>query len=569
MKPDPAIQETLRQLRKSSSDPSTFHPSASATPWIEWLESLEQERRDITAFSCEISEEFTQHSRDLETIVDTIETLKATCAALTAILGDQDQLAPERLTSELFQKSDHVIRASSIHLREAHEMISQLRVLVHEIENKHQSLSSQILSSTASSNSSAPASLPLETLASLLSHIETSLRQTQTELESVNQSSKQLKEEFDQTILENLGQDSPPSDLKRTCLKSLNRSLENSHRLILEIAQSSENLTHRIFRIMVSIQTQDMASQKLEHICQAIVAIANRLETITSETAPASLYFAKEASKIQINQFGHLFSELENATSEIRTESLNTETEIETIASLATELGESSHEMELLVGCSEAITHVLAFVEAFLSKNHSALASLVPLHQQVSSSSLQISSELKSIATDELRPQTRSLSVSLVSLATKFSHLETALTRFAREAEKELGDLAKHSSQARDELSLLESSIPLHIATIQTTRDSVTQQAHTFSQTLSIDDRLKDKARKILEVFDSIASLQIDSLPDTLLLEEDARIESLKSNYTMQSEKQTHDQTFDSTTKLASQSSDTSNDDFEDNIELF
>lgn len=546
-----------------------------------WLAQMEQERIDIAEYSTFITNEFMGHSQTLESLIEDIEKLKVSCNAVIKIISDEAGDTPVQFAYQLFKKSNDIINASFDQFRIIFDSVKGLREQIQSVEASQSQLAKitvplkmitvqyRITASMMDEATRAEFYDLADKLNGLVSQINDSIKQQFTDLSETKQVCNTIIDDLEAMIAEYESQIEAQVGSSKLSLETLGQSLGTSHDLIHAISTCSEKLSEGVFSIMVSMQAQDMTSQKLEHVSEAIDSICERLRPNGSKTKKAALYFAKEAGKIQANQLNTLFTDLENATESIRATTLNTESETEKIANATKELSEVGSQNDLLNDSGQSVKKILGFVEATIDKTRGVLLSLAPLQNKFTDSTatvMNIAAEMRMVAinaqvyaasvsdgealevlshstqvqSNQTRQSIEAISKSLAEVASSLDTTEAQLSNFTEMGQMDLDYLLEESDIAQEELKRMEIELPEMLNYIQTNRTVVAQKTRDFSEKLNVDSKIKDKATRILDVFKQISTAEIGIVKEETIEEENQNLSNLKSNYTMQSEVDNH-----------------------------
>ncbi len=600
------VKKALQLFPFSGSGEENHPPEAQSLPPSAWLERLEKERFEVESFSQSITSDFTQHSRTLGELVDDIEELKKSCNAVVDIISTDDGETPIQFAYQLFKKSEDIIMASFDQFRMIFDSVRTLRELIQNIESNQNQLAKitvplkmitvqyRITASMMDEKTRQEFYDLADKLAILISEINERIAKQFRDLTETGMVCSEIISGLDTMVSEYEGQISKQLGTSRSDLGSLGDSLNSSHKLIEEITQCSDRLSNDIFSIMVSMQAQDMTSQKLEHICAAIDSICERLQTSNRKDKAATLFFVREASKIQSNQLGKLFKDLVAAMQSIRAAAQDTDSEIESIAKATEELSVIGSQTDLLRTSAESVRQILRFVESTIDKTKGILVSLKPLREKFTNSTakvMNIAVEMRMVAVNaqvyasnvtdgealevlsqstqiqslDAKSNIEAISQSLEQVAKSLTMAEENLAQFAELGQIDMDQLLHESEIAQKELQRLERDLPEQMNKIQDKREKVTHKTREFANRLSLNDDIKTKAERILNLFKEISSANIKEPQGEKRDRELKNISALQGNYTMQSEVNQHNEAVDSRASQAQRITSTParNDDFE------
>ncbi len=587
------VTKALQKFPFTSGSNSSNQGKPKELPPSAWLDRLREEKFEVESFSQSITNDFTEHSRTLESLVDDIEELKSSCNAVVDIISADEGETPIQFAYQLFKKSEDIIMASFDQFRMIFDSVRTLKELIQSIEANQNQLSKitvplkmitvqyRITASMMDEKTRQEFYDLADKLAILINEINQRIDKQFRDLTDTGAVCSEIIEGLDLMVSEYEGQISKQLGTSRSNLGSLGSSLDNSHRLIDQITECSDRLSNGIFNIMVSMQAQDMTSQKLEHICSAIDSICDRLQTSEKKDLAATLYFVREASKIQSTQLDRLFGDLESAMDSIRSSTLNTDTEIESIAKATEELSQIGSQTDLLRTSAESVSQILSFVESTIDKTRTVLVSLKPLREKFTDSTakvMNIAVEMRMVAVNaqvyasnvtdgealevlshstqvqsiDAKSNIESISHSLEKVAASLTSAEESLAHFAELGQVDMDQLLHESEIAQNELQRLERDLPNQMNKIQLRREKVTQHTRQFAEKLTLNDSIRSKGEQILALFKEISTAKIKEPRGERLEREQQNISSLQSNYTMQSEVNVHNEAVD-TGALAAQ----------------
>ncbi len=600
------VKKALQIVPLSKPKNEDFHSETRSIPPSAWLDRLNKERFEVENFSRSITSDFTQHSRTLSELVEDIEELKKSCNGVVGIISNDDGETPIQFAYQLFKKSEDIIMASFDQFRMIFDSVRTLKELIQTIESNQNQLAKitvplkmitvqyRITASMMDEKTRQEFYDLADKLAILINEINERIAKQFRDLTETGVVCSEIISGLDMMVSEYEGQISKQLGTSRSNLGSLGDSLNSSHKLIEEITQCSDRLSNDIFSIMVSMQTQDMTSQKLEHICAAIDSICERLQSSDKKDKAATLYFVREASKIQSNQLEKLFKDLVSAMQSIRASALDTDGEIESIAKATEELSVIGSQTDLLRTSADSVRQILSFVESTIDKTRGVLESLRPLREKFTDSTakvMNIAVEMRMVAVNaqvyasnvtdgealevlsqstqvqslDAKSNIEAISQSLEQVARSLTLAEESLAQFAELGQIDMDQLLHESEIAQVELQRLERDLPNQMEKIQNKREKVTKKTQDFANRLSLNDDIKAKAERILHLFKEISSANIKEPQGDKREQELRNIAALQSNYTMQSEVNLHNEAVDSSASQAQRiaSAPARNDDFE------
>jgi len=543
-----------------------------------------------------IASNFTGHSQTLEQIISEIDSLKLSCTGVVSIIAPEDGETPMQFSYQLFKKSEDIITASFDQFRVIFDSVHTLRGLIATIEASQKQLAKmtlplkmitvqyRITASTMDDATRQEFEDLADKLASLIDEINSRLEKQFSDLAETSSVCATVIEGLETMVKDYEVQLNRQLGTSRGNLGELCESLDDYSKQIAALTGSSERLSESIFGIMVSMQAQDMSSQKLEHICEALDSICNRLSSCKQSEEPAALFFAKEATRIQRTQLSTLLRDLDTATGSIESRALSTESEIASMARATEELSDIGSQTHLLKSSAESIRNILHFVEVTINKTRSLLVSIKPLREKFKNSTsrvLNIAAEMRMVAVNaqvyasnvsdgealevlshstqsqsmDAKKNIESISVNLEKVAQSLAQTEDSLTSFADMGQGDMDQLLAESQIAQSELRQLEMDLPARIEQVQVKRDKVAQTTRDFVQRLSEEDGSRRLSRGALSLFGQIAKANITlPSPRDIQIEKEKLLE-LKQNYTMQSEVDLHDGNASSAPDAAANSS--------------
>lgn len=169
----------------------------------------------------------------------------------------------------------------------------------------------------------------------------------------------------------------------RTLLQRLGDSFQVSDETARSLEIVSAAIPGCVSRVVLALQCEDMARQKLEHLAAAIDEIDRRLRDDAAADGER-FAFAAQASAVQAAQLEALFVQLDKAAEDISGGMQGMQSHSQCIAQAALRSGVAEVDGQTMHRSVESMHDILAIIDATLERTRGILVSIAPLKERLS-----------------------------------------------------------------------------------------------------------------------------------------------------------------------------------------
>jgi hypothetical protein len=390
----------------------------------------------------------------------------------------------------------------------------------------------------------------------------------------------------------------------RNRLLRLNEVLVSSEAAAEAISRSGGKIAGGVGKVIVALQTQDIARQKFQHINAAIdemiAHLAPGLENgFRGSEAADSRQFLAGAGLVQLGQLRNVFAQLDGAAREIEQGLAEVESEAKCFAESALQLGagtldgrmtgravESIHAVlgviDVAVASIRDVVHLVQKLESTFSDCTSQILELarrlrmVALNAQIFAAHVDAGAALEVVAmntrtiADESMRQLDQISSRVAALVDSVADLEDRLDSYRELTAMEQKLLGTEAAESEEKLSRLEQELRSALAAIGPVEKELSKIIHRAAIGIRFPDAVAEASSRSIRLFDEIVRRYSDDGQDS-----DAsvyhKVNTLKQNYTMAHERVVHDAVVGASVSGNSQAEapGPQEEELADNVELF
>jgi hypothetical protein len=359
----------------------------------------------------------------------------------------------------------------------------------------------------------------------------------------------------------------------RAQLGVLSEALTNSGAGATGLSQRNQAVTGHINGIVMALQCQDMASQRIGHVGEAMDEMRAHLgdgRPAAPATDSNARQFVFQAGQIQLRQIQNVFDQLNDAAESLKSGIQSLRTEAGAAAELAVKVGDTALDAKVASQCQGGIGEILGIVRQAIQK----IADIINAFEPLQASFVDCTGKATALADDvrqaglnaqvfairtpdgatlevlagrvhaisaEVIQQVEQMRALLSHTSEMVNNLRQRLEDFKILAQAEQEVLANESVLSQQKLADLESAIPIQI-------QCVTQRQGTFAGAIEkvlVNIQFPETAARAssrsvsffqdLVVWGSVGGS--GSLDETAAAQ---KIDQLKSKYTMESERHAH-----------------------------
>jgi hypothetical protein len=550
-----------------------------------WGSRLEDEKHSLLALVRGMEAEFVTTSDGLESLAAQLGEIQKECQSLTDLTLGQTQDAAVQFAFQLLKKAEDLVLANYEQydhvfatfnelqhgLAEASQQRDQLmRVLLplnfiamsFRIEASRRPLEVQVAFFTLSDHMNRTVNDVRSAMERQFDELAASERITRSLMEQISGSVQQHRKEVTLTLA-----------ASRSQLHALSEALSSSGAGAADLARRNQAVTRHINGLVMALQCQDLTSQRIAHVGEAMAEMRGYLDHGRAAQPAAEVearQFIFRAGRIQLQQVQSVFAELNLAADGLVSGIQGLRTDAGAAADLAVKVGSASLDSKVAGQCQAGIGEILNIVRQAVQK----IAEIISAFEPLQASFVDCTAKATTLAGDvrlaglnaqvfairtadgatlevlarrvhgiskDVIEQVEQMGALLNHTSEMVTNLRQRMEDFQTLGQAEQAVLTEESALSMTKLADLERIIPLQI-------QSITQRQATFAD--SIEKVLADihfPATVALASSRSIGFFQDlvawggaggTKSPDDAAAAQ--KIDQLKSKYTMESEREAH-----------------------------
>jgi hypothetical protein len=537
---------------------------------------LRDEKQELEALSRDMGPEFVALVASVRLIESLAEDLNAHSQRVLGVTSDNAQLSSVSLSLQLMKKAEDVVRASDQQFDRIFTVFDELdRGLAAAASNGHAlsralvpmhfvATQFRVQACSFGAGTREQFFILAEQIQALAAEVESAVGKSLEELAHTQQASARLVSDLAAAVDEHRKTVESALGNTRKLLWHLDETFATTGEQAHRLAELSSAFTAYVSRVVVALQCEDIARQKVEHLCRALDDMCG---TLSHPRNSGAFSFVAGACALQLAQAEGLYGQLEDAGKEL-SECVEG---IDTHAALVADLARGSQcgtDRNATRQCVESMRGILSIIDATLQRAREIAECVTPLEARLSDCTAKVltlalrlrlvalnaqvsAAQLENgAALETLAAQTRSICDSSLdslqsihskvdSLAAAVAALEDGLRDFIALAETEYQALGNESSISEERLlhssdRLLESS-----RAIGPVQQRLTAVSRTVVSGLRFPGAVRDAKQRTLAVFTAVVK-DCQSMAAPAVDASAAALDSLAQNYTMHHERVVH-----------------------------
>jgi hypothetical protein len=320
-------------------------------------------------------------------------------------------------------------------------------------------------------------------------------------------------------------------------------------------------------------QCQDITRQKIDHVGEAMEEMRARLSddrATMSATDADARQFVFRAAQIQLHQAQNVFDQLNRAADSIKSGIQSLRIEAAAAAEMAVKVGGTTLDAKVASQCQAGIGEILAIVKQAVQKIADILAAFEPLQARFinctskaaelardvrhaglnaqvfaihapDGATLEVLAGRMRVVSEEAIQQVEQMEAALNHTAEMVNNLRQRLEDFQYLGQAEQEILTDESALSRKKLSGLEGAIPVLIRRVTQQQGAFAQSVEEVLARVQFPATVAEASSRSIGFFRDMMAWGSEGgsrfVVDTAVSQ---RIDLLKSNYTMESERHTH-----------------------------
>lgn len=564
------------------------HRKARLSPALvqELISGLGAEKQALLSFTAAMEDEFVELGSLLQEIIFLSREVQERSNEVMAAAAGRTEGAAIHFAFRLLKKAEDLVDASREHYQNVFAVFARMHVDLNRIARERDALMRALLpleTTNAQFRIQACAFdedtrgrffVLADDIHEVVSEVQTAVQRRFEELDRTSQVTGELtgrlraltagqKQKTVRLLMETRGH-----------LSTLNQALLSSESAAQSISQAGGNIATGVGGAMVSLQCQDMARQKIQHIAAAIDEMMGRLTQGSrtrfgrDEEAGCRHYLAK-ASHVQLKQLETVFDQLDKAAHEVGDGLLAVEMETKSFAQGATRSGGATLDGQIIAQAIQSIHDVLGVIDDAVTSIRDvnelvqklkstfndctsqiltlalrlrtvALNAQILAAQVESGSALEVVASNTRIIADEAMQHLEETSDGVNELIASVSDIEQRLGDYQELAVMEQELLASEAGQSQDRLQALEGKLRSGLAAIGPLERRLSETIKLAIGSIRFPETVAKARTSSTALFEGITSdagpLDDDSEGDAHL-----EIHELTHNYTMANEREIHE----------------------------
>jgi hypothetical protein len=370
----------------------------------------------------------------------------------------------------------------------------------------------------------------------------------------------------------------------RAQLHALGEAFVRSGAGAAELTQRNQAATRHIGGLVMALQCQDMTSQRIQHVADAIAEMGDLLADGQPDTPAAhaeARRFIFHAGQIQSRQVQSVFHQLNHAADSLKSGIQMLRTEAGAAAERAIKVGSATLDARVARQCQAGISQILDIVKQVVQKIAAITSAFAPLqasfvdctgkatalagdvrlaglNAQIYAIHTSDGATLEVLAgrvhgiSAEVIGQVETMGALLNHMSEMVNNLRQRLEDFQILGQAEQAVLADESALSMQKLADLEIAIPLHIQSVTQRQESFAASAEKVLAKIQFPATVAQANSQSIRFFEDLLAWSgaggSASFAEAAASE---KIDRLKSKYTMESERHAHADALQATPKTA------------------
>jgi hypothetical protein len=361
-------------------------------------------------------------------------------------------------------------------------------------------------------------------------------------------------------------------ETSRHQLRVLGQALASSGAGAADLTQQNQAVTRHIGSIVMALQCQDITSQKIAHVGEAMDEMRAHLdEAGLADTATASdpRQFVFRAARIQLHQVQDIFNQLDGAAESLKAGMQDLRADTTAAAETAVKVGGTTLDSNVASQSQTRIGGMLAIIKQAVGQIGDILAAFESLQARFvncskgttllaidvryaalnaqlfaihspNGATLEVLAGRMRVISDETLLQVERMQSSLRQTDEMINNLRQRLADFQGLGQAEQQVLIDESALSREKLSELESAIPALIRSITAQQETFAQSVDAVLANVQFPAAVAEAHSRSIGFFQDLIAWSNDGGGEVAADSASQKIDLLKSNYTMESERLVH-----------------------------
>ncbi|MDX2111420.1 MAG: hypothetical protein SFY80_14405 [Verrucomicrobiota bacterium] len=554
-----------------------------------WANRVAEEKAYLQALVDGMGTEFLATGEGLQRLTQQLNAIQERCQGLTELTMGHTEDAAVQFAFQLLKKSEDLLSASNEQFEHVFTTFDELQRLLAQLGKQHEDLMhvlkplSFITTSFRIEASRHPPEVQ-EVFSALAQDLSLSVNEVQktlelqfSELRASELIARNLMKQVFTTVQQHRALGVSTLAASRAHLLTLGKEMDTAGAGALDLSQINQRVAQHIGEMVMAQQCEDITRQKVDHVGEALDEMYDHLaftDSSAKRRGTEKRQFIYRASQIQLQQLHGIFSDLRQAAISLTKGMQNLRAEADTTAEAAVKVGSTSLNSkvgaqcdssinQILEVCAQSVVTISTIITAFeplqarfvdCTSKATELASDVrfaALNAQLfairapSGETLEVLARRLRVISDDAILQVEKYGDTHRSTADRVNNLKQRLEDFQSLAQSEQQVLADESVLSRAKLSDLERTIPELIQDITKQQSDFVNAIDGILANVHFPDAVTEANERTLGFFQELvnwgSACGVDRGADA---DATRRIDKLKANYTMESERRTHTATL-------------------------
>jgi hypothetical protein len=561
---------------------------AAAPPRLEagdWADRLAEEKDFLISLVGGMETEFLATGDGLMLLAQQLTEIQKGCQSLTELTLGRTQDAAVQFAFQLLKKSEDLLLASYDQYDHVFATFSELQQRLAQLSKQHDELMRvllplnfiTILFRIEASRHAVEAQQAFFTLADNVNRTVNEVRRTMerqfNELAASERIARSLMEQLSASIQEHRKEVTATLEASRRQLRAFSEALISSGAGATGLSHQNEAVTRHISGIVMAQQCQDITRQRIEHVGEAM----DEMRAHLGDARPGMLatdsetrQFVLHAGQIQLDQVQNVFDQLNRAADSLKSGIQSLRTEAGAAAEVAVKMGGQTLDAKVASQCQAGIGEILGIVRQAVQKIAGILAAFAPLQTSFvdcTGKAAALASDVRRaglnaqifaihapdgatlvvlagrvrVISDDVIVQVEGMGTALNHTSEMMNNLRQRLEDFQVLGQAEEDVLTDESALSRKKLSDLEAAIPLLIQRVTRQQGAFAQSVDEVLAKVQFPATVAQAGPRSIGFFRHLVTWGCEG-GSRFAVESAAsqKIDLLKSNYTMESERHAH-----------------------------
>lgn len=582
-----ASQAMLTRCRRLGARVRPLAKTGRPAPQMEaeaWGGRLKDEKQALLSLVRDMEAEFLATGDGLMGLAGQMREIQEACQLLTEMTLGQTQDAAVQFAFQLLKKAEDLVLASYEQYDYVFATFSELQQWLAQVSKQRDELMrvllplSFITMSFRIEASRHPAAVQeaFFTLSDSINRTVSGVRATMErqfiDLAASERIAHNLMQQISGSIQQHRKEVSSRLAASRSLLRALSESLISSGAGAAELSQRNQAVTQHISELVMAQQCQDMASQTIGHVGEAMDEMRAHLGDGRSATPAAALemrQFIFRAGNIQLHQVQNVFEQLNHAAGSLKSGIQSLRSDAGAAAELAVKVGDTTLDAKVANQCQAGIGEILGIVNEAVQRIAGIIAAFEPLQasfvdctgkattlagdvrhaglnaqvfaiQTLNGATLEVLAERVHAVSEEVIEQVERMGAALNHTSEMVNNLRQRLEDFGVLCQAEQKILADESALSMKKLADLESAIPVRIQRVTQRQGAFAASVEKVLANIRFPVTVAQASSRAIGFFQDLVAWGGAGGSGLAVETAALKIDQLKSKYTMESERHAH-----------------------------